>query len=178
MTPPIPVRWPISEVASTAMRTLTRSEFRHEGGDGGDGIGHPLFTSSRGRGRSPGRAFPFSSLDLKTLEPKYPKPYADAQCLVGSSSKRVYSFIFHTGQRRRGSAGSESGTTNLSYRRDCSRTPLRPRSRAGPESGPSRCGLGRSCSRRWFRIDLRRVIRNLKCELGRRAGDELTDRIV
>ena len=175
MTPPIPVRWPISEVASTAMRTLAVSEFFLEGGDG---IGHPLFTSSRGRGRSPGRAFPLSSLDLKTLEPKYSKPHADAQCLEGGSSKRVYSFIFHTGQRRRGSAGSESGTTNLSYRRDCSRTPLRPRSRAGPESGPSRCGLGRSCSRRWFRIDLRRVIRNLKCELGRRAGDELTDRIV
>ena len=120
MTPPIPVRCPISDVASAAMRTSTTSALSDERGKGVDRRRQRLCQLSGGREVDSAGSLPFAALHLQSVEPENSEAKADAEGLMGCTSERVTRCIFHGGQRRRGSAGSDSGTTTLGDRCDCS----------------------------------------------------------
>ena len=135
VTPPTPVQCPISDVASAATRTSATPELCDERSQRAERRGHCLGCLRRRRENNARGLFPFATLHLQAIESKDSEAKADAQGFVSSTSKGITGGIFHEGQRRRGSAGSDSGTTTLGDRCDCSRTPLHAGSWAdcGPE---------------------------------------------
>jgi len=67
-----------------------------------------------------GGLLPFAAMHLQAVESEHSEAKPDAECFGRGTLKRGTGGVFHGGQRRRGSAGSDSGTTTLGDRRDCS----------------------------------------------------------
>lgn len=103
----------MSEVASTAMRTSAAPELGNERAQTAQGAGNGSGELLGGGKCHSGRPLPFASLNLKSLESEDSESESNAQNLLGSASNGVAGGVFHVGQRRRGSAETDTGTTTL-----------------------------------------------------------------